>query len=71
MLALVKLILYFFFGESNLPLIPKVRPWPNIKKLFLRLSASDDGLLPAPKIVTFSALPLSKLHQSVLLNVIP
>ena len=33
--ALVKLILNFFSGDPRLPLIPKVGPSPNIKKLFL------------------------------------
>ena len=37
--ALVKLILKFFYGGPNLSLIPKVYHSPNIKTLFLRLSA--------------------------------
>ena len=53
MFALVILILNFLSGESNLPLIPKVRPSPNSKKLFLRLSASDDELLPTPRLQHF------------------
>ena len=36
--ALVKLILNFFSGEPKFPLIPKVGPSPNVKKLFLQLS---------------------------------
>ena len=35
--ALLKLVLNFFSGAPKLPLIPKVSPSPNIKKLFLRL----------------------------------
>ena len=35
------------------------------------LSTWDGELLSAPKIITFLAVSLPKLHQSVLLNVIP
>ena len=41
MFALLKLILNGFSGEPKLPLIPKVGPSPNIKKLFLRLSQHE------------------------------
>ena len=58
MFALVKLILISFSGELKLPLIPKVGPKPNVKKLFLRLSTCDDELLSTPKIITFLAVPL-------------
>ena len=44
MFVSVKLILNFFSGAPKLPLIPKVRPSPNIKKLSLRLSECDDEL---------------------------
>ena len=46
----------FFPGEPKLPLITKVGPLPNIKKLFLQLSACDDELLLTPK------MSLSKLY---------
>ena len=36
--ALVKLMLNFFFDEPKLPLIPKIKPSPNIKKLFFILA---------------------------------
>ena len=43
----------------------------NIKKLFLRLWKWADGLLSTPKIITFLAKSLSKLHESTLSNFIP
>ena len=69
--ALVKLLVNFFSCEPKLPSIPKVRPSPNIKKLFLGLSEWDDELLSTPKTITFLAVSLSKLLQLALLNVIP
>ena len=71
MFALVKWILNSFSGQPKLPLIPKVGPSPNIKKLFLRLSEWDNELLSTPKIITFLAVSLLKLYQPVLSNVIP
>ena len=50
--------------EPKLPLILKVEPKPNFKKLFLKLSTCDDELLSTSKIVTFLAVPLPKLYQS-------
>ena len=47
---LVNLIVNFFSGERKLSLISKVGPKPNIKKLFLRLSACDDALLSHQKL---------------------
>ena len=54
----MKMILNFFSDEPNLPLIPKVRPSPSTKKLFLRLSAWNEKLLSTPKIITFLNLNL-------------
>ena len=51
--VLVKLILKFFYGGPKLSLIPKVYHSPNIKTLFLRLSARDDELLSTPKTIKF------------------
>ena len=48
MLFLVKLILSFFSGEPNVPLISKVGPSSNIRELLLRLSEWDDKLLSTP-----------------------
>ena len=48
-------------GKPKLPLIPKVGSSTNTKKLFLWLSAWDDELLSAPKIITFLAVSLPKL----------
>ena len=66
----MKLILFFFSDEPKLPLIPKIGPKPNIEKLFLQLSTCDDELLLTQKIITISALPLSKLHKRALSDVI-
>ena len=71
MFELVKFILNVFSGDPKLPLIQKVGPSPNIKKLSLRLSEGDDELLSTPKIITFLAKSLSKLREPVLSNVIP
>ena len=60
-----------YSGEPNFPLIPNAGLSPNIKKVFLRLSEWDDELLSTPKIITFLAMLLSKLHQPTLSNVIP
>ena len=61
----------FFSTESKFPLIPSVRPSPSTKKVFLQLSAWDNELSPKPKITTFLAKPLSKLHERAPSNVIP
>ena len=53
MFALVKLILTFFSDEPKLPLILKAGTSPNIKKLFLLLTAWDDELLSPRKIIIF------------------
>ena len=37
----------------------------------MQLSTCDDRLSSTPKIITFLVVSLPKLHQSVLLNVIP
>ena len=63
--SLVKIILNFFSGEPKVPLIPKVGPLPNTKKLLLRLSAGDGELLSTPNMITFVAISLSKLHQHI------
>ena len=71
MFALLKLILTFFSGGPKLPLIPKVVPSPRTKKLFLRLSESDNEPISTPKIITFLAVSISKLQEPALSNVIP
>ena len=71
MFALPKLILNFFSGAPKLPLILKVSPQPNTKTLFMRLSGFDHELLSIPKIITFLAWPLSKLHSACPSNAIP
>ena len=71
MFALVKLILTFFSDEPKLPLILKAGTSPNIKKLFLLLTAWDDELLSPRKIIIFLAVSLSTLFQHELSNVIP
>ena len=65
-----------FSGERKSPLIPKNGPSSGTKKLFLsvilvRLSAWVDELLSTPKIITFLAVSLSKLHKPALSHVIP
>ena len=37
----------------------------------MQLSTCDDELLSTPKIITFLAVSLPELHETVLLNVIP
>ena len=59
-----------FFGAPKLPLIPKVSPLPNSKKLFYRLSVWDGELLSAPKIMTFLAKLLPKFHSPFQSNAI-
>ena len=71
MFVLLKLILNFFSVDPKLPLIPQVGPSPSTKKLFLQLSAWEDGLLSTTKIATFLAKSLSKSHEPRLSNVIP
>ena len=44
-----------FSDDSNLPLILRVGPSPNIEKLFLWFSEWDDELLSTPKMITFLA----------------
>ena len=56
---------------TKLPLIPKVGTSLSTKRLFLQLSACDDELLLTPKIITFLAVSLSKLHEPTLSNVVP
>ena len=58
-----------FSGAAKLPLIPWVGPSLNIEKLFVWLSEWDDELLSTPKIITFLAKSLSKLHKAALSNV--
>ena len=70
MYALLKLIKRFS-DDPRLPLIPKVGPSPNIEKLFLQLSESDDELLSTPKMITYLAMSLPKLQKPALSNVIP
>ena len=53
--TLVKLLLNFFSGKKNFPLIPKGGSSANIKKLFLRLSARDDEVLSTQNIIIFPA----------------
>ena len=53
------------------PLIPKVGPKPDIKKLFLRLLICDDEQLLTSKIIKFLAVLLPKLYQSPPSNDIP
>ena len=67
MFALLKLILISFYDEPKLPLIPKVGPSAEIKKI-LWLSAWDDELLSTPKIIAFLAVLLSKLLKLALSN---
>ena len=55
MLALLKLILELSSGAPKFPLIPKVYPSSNIKKIFVRLSVWDDELLSTPEIIIFLA----------------
>ena len=64
MSALLKLIINFFSGDPNLPLIQQVGPSPNIKKLFLWLWESYDELLSLPKIIT------PWLHEHALSSII-
>ena len=71
MFTLLKLILNFYSGEAKLPLIPKAGPSPNITKLFLGLSEWDDELLSTPKMITFLAMSLTKLHELDRSNAIP
>ena len=59
-----------FSGEQKLPLISKVGHSHSTKKLFLWLSAWDNELLSTPKTIAFMAVPLSKLHEPALSNVI-
>ena len=54
---------------QSFPLISKVEPSTNIKKLFLRLSEWDDE--STPKIITFLVVSISKLQIPTLSNVIP
>ena len=63
--SLVKIILNFFSDEPKVPLIPKVEPLPNTKKLLLRLSAGDGELLSTPNMIKYVAISLSKLHQHI------
>ena len=70
MFALLKLVSDFFPCAPKLPLITKVGPLPNIKKLFLRLSEWVDELLSTPRIITLIAVPLSKIEKAALSNVI-
>ena len=63
-------MLNFFSGEPKLPLIEKIGPPPNSKKVFLQLSAWDDEILSTSKIITFLVMPLLKLHEPALPNVI-
>ena len=63
MFALLKLILNFFSDEPKRPLTPKGGPTPSTKKIFLQLSPWDDELLSTPKIITFVAVSLSKIHN--------
>ena len=51
MFPLVKLILNLFSDELNFPLILKVGPSPNIRKLFSQMSAWDNELLSTPKVM--------------------
>ena len=60
----------FFSGEPKFPLTSKVGPKPKIKKLIFWLSTSNDELLSTPKIITFLAVSLPKIHQSPLSNAI-
>ena len=70
MSVLPKLILYFFFREPKLQLISAVGHSPN-NKLFLQLSKWDDELLSTPKITTFLAKSLPKLHEHFPSNAFP
>ena len=71
MFDLLKLILKLFSVEPNIPLIPKTGPSPSTKKLLLGLLARVDELLLTPKIITFLAVSLLKLHEPALSNIIP
>ena len=46
-----------------LSLIPAIGPSPNAKKLLFRLSLFDGELLSTPKMTTFLAKSLPKLHE--------
>ena len=61
--ALLKLIAYVFSAAPVLPLIASVGPSPNTRKLLLLLSVWDDEVLSTPKITTFLAKSLPKLHE--------
>ena len=53
-----------YYSSKMLPLISSVGSSYNTKKLFLQLSAWDDELLSTPKITTFLANELQKLHET-------
>ena len=63
---MLTLILNSFSCEPNVPIIPKVGPLPNYKKL----SEWDDALLSTPKLITFLAKSLWKHNELTLSNVI-
>ena len=61
----------FYSAKPKLPLILKVALKPSTKKLILTSSTCDDELLSKQKIITFLAMPLPKLNQSLPSNAIP
>ena len=60
-----------FSGQPRFPLILKVGPSPDIKKLFWRLPLWEDALLSAPKVIIFLSVSSSKLQKSAPSNVVP
>ena len=70
MFTLLKLIPNFFSGEPKRPLVPKVKPARNIKKLFLRLS--EENCYQHQKYITFLIVPLlnsTNLHFEMLFRI--
>ena len=70
-LCFTKVNIKLFSGTPMLPLISSVDPSPNTKKLFLQISVWDDELLSKPKITTFLAKSLTKVHEPAPSNAIP
>ena len=61
----------FFSAEPVQLLTSWVRPSPNTKKLFFRLSVWDDGRLSRPRVTTFLAKSLPKPQEPSPSNAIP
>ena len=64
-------MLNFFSFLPALPLVSSVSPSPKAKKLLSSFATSDYELLSTPKITTFLAKSLPKLHGIAALNAIP